>query len=81
MKDKIFQWFPEEILTTALGFDDAIIGIEESSMRVIYSNSKCIKILMDNMGMCEEDAVEYFYYNVHQAYYGEKTPIWNKDDL
>jgi chorismate mutase len=81
MRDKIEAWFPKNMITTAAGFDDAIIGIEESSMRVIYSSSKCIDILMKNMGMCEEDAVEYFYDNVQQTYYGNKNPIWSKDDL
>jgi hypothetical protein len=34
----------EEILI-ADGFNDAIIGIEESTLRLIYSISKCINIL------------------------------------
>jgi len=29
--------------------------------------------------MTEEDALEYFYYNVSGAYVGEKTPIWCDD--
>ena len=81
MRDKIEAWFPKKIITTATGFDDAIIGIEESSMRVIYSSSKCIDILMKNMGLCEEDAVEYFYDNIQRTYYGNNNPIWSKDDL
>ena len=81
MIDKIEAWFPKKIITKAVGFDDAIIGIEESSMRVIYSSSKCIDILMKNMGMCEEDAVEYFYDNIQRTYYGNNNPIWSKDDL
>ena len=81
MRDKIEAWFPKKIITTAVGFDDAIIGIEESSMRVIYSSSKCIDILMKNMGMCEEDAVEYFYDNIQRTYFGNNNPIWSKDDL
>jgi hypothetical protein len=31
--------------------------------------------------MSEEDAVEYFNFNVRCAYVGEKTPIWCIDDL
>jgi hypothetical protein len=50
-------------------------------MRVIYSSSKCIDILMKNLGMCEEDAVEYFYDNIQRTYYGNNNPIWSKDDL
>jgi hypothetical protein len=30
--------------------------------------------------MSEEEAMEYFEYNVSNAYVGEKTPIWCYDD-
>jgi hypothetical protein len=29
--------------------------------------------------MSEEDAVEYFFFNVAEAYVGERTPIWCED--
>jgi len=79
MLDKIIEWFPEDEILKADGFDDAIIGIDEFSMRLIYSVSKCIEILCRDMS--EEDAVEYFDYNVKGSYVGEKTPIWCLDDL
>jgi len=79
MLDKIIEWFPEDEILKADGFDDAIIGIDEFSMRLIYSVSKCIEILSRDMS--EEDAVEYFDYNVKGSYVGEKTPIWCLDDL
>ena len=75
----ILEWFPEDSILKADGFDEAIIGIDESSMRLIYSVSKCIEILSRDMD--EEEALDYFYYNVHGAYVGEQTPIWCKDDL
>lgn len=74
MINKILEYYPDENFLKADGFDDAIIGIEEKSMRLIYSVTKCIEILMKDMS--EEDALDYFYYNVSGAYYGEKTPIW-----
>jgi hypothetical protein len=40
----------------------------------VYSVSKCLEILMEDMD--EEDAIEFFSYNVSEAYVGEKTPIW-----
>jgi hypothetical protein len=79
MLDKILEWFPEEEILKADGFDDAIIGIDDSTMRLIYSVSRCIDILKKDMD--EEEAVEYFNYNVKCAYMGEKTPIWCVDDL
>lgn len=74
--DSIFELIDdsdEEVLS-ADGFDDAIIGIDLNEYRLIYSVSKCIKILCEDMSY--EDAVEYFEFNVSGAYVGEHTPIW-----
>jgi hypothetical protein len=79
MLDKILEWFPEDELLIADGFDNAIIGIDDNSMRLIYSVSKCIDILCEDMD--EEEAVEYFDFNVRGSYVGEKTPIWCTDNL
>ena len=80
MIDRIMEWFPEEEIVLADGFDKAIIGVSNNDMRVIYSKSLCIDILM-SQGMDEEEALEYFEYNVSGAYVGEKTPIWCLDDI
>ena len=79
MLDKILQWFPEDEILIGDGFDDAIIGIDDSTMKFIYSVSKCIEILKKDMD--EEEAVEYFHFNVKGAYMGDKTPIWCSDDF
>ena len=79
MLDKILEWFPEDQILKADGFDEAILGIEEGSMRLIYSKSKCIEILCRDMS--EEDAMEHFDFNVAGSYVGEQTPIWCLDDL
>lgn len=79
MIDKILEWFPEEELLKIDGFDDAIIGIDEFSMRLIYSNSKIIEILKEEMS--EEDAVEHFEYNIKGSWIGQKTPIFCIDNL
>jgi hypothetical protein len=79
MLDKILEWFPEEDILKADGFDEAIIGIETNEMRLIYSVSKCIQILCRDMD--EEEAVEFFDFNVRGSYVGDKTPIWCVDDL
>lgn len=74
----IEQYYDEEILK-ADGFDDAIIGIEENEMRLIYSVFKCLKILEQEM--TEEDAMEYFTFNVIGSYVGVKTPFWCWDNF
>ena len=57
---------------TADGFDGAMIGV--SGEKVVYSTDKCIEILKSEHGMSEEEAIEYFDFNVQGAYVGEKTP-------
>ena len=49
-------------------------------MRLIYSKSLCINILI-SQGMTEEEALEYFEFNVSSAWLGDMTPIWCLDDL
>ena len=36
----------------------------------------CIDVLMKRDGMNEEDAIDYFYFNVVGAYVGEYTPVF-----
>lgn len=57
------------------GFDSAIIGTTTKDLAV-YSISKIIEILIERDGMDEEEAVDYFYYNIDGAYMGEETPIF-----
>jgi hypothetical protein len=77
MIDSIIERYPNESFLKADGFDEALIGVDNKSMRLVYSVSKCIEILCRDMN--EEDAIEYFDYNVSGAYMGEKTPIWCDD--
>ncbi len=78
MLDSILEYYEEENFLKADGFDQAVIGVEEETMRLIYSVKKCVEILKEDM--LEEDAIEYFNYNVLRSYYaGEKTPIWCHD--
>ena len=77
---EIFDNYEDESFLIADGFDDAIIGVEESSMRLIYSVKRCIEILMSE-DMTYEDAIEHFNYNVSGGYVGEKTPIWCQDNF
>jgi len=78
MLDLIVEKYPEEEILKADGFDEAILGVEESSMRLIYSTKECINILI-NEGLSEEDSLDHFYYNVQGSWVGDKTPIWCND--
>jgi hypothetical protein len=79
MVNKIIEQYEEETFLKADGFDEAIIGVNEADMRLIYSVKKCIEVLCRDMN--EEDAREYFEFNVRGSYVGEKTPIWCSDDF
>lgn len=73
--EMILENYPEETFLIADGFDEAVIGFEERSGRLIYSSKKCLEILVEE-GMSHEDALEHFEYNVTGSYVGEKTPIF-----
>lgn len=80
MLQAIIENHPDDEFLIADGFDDCVIGFEETSGRLIYSTIECIRTLQRE-GMSEEDALEHFYYNVQGAYVGELTPIWCNDLL
>ena len=79
MIDKILEWYPYEELERLDGFDEAIIGVADDSMRLIYSIKSCVEVLMKDMD--EEDALEHFNLHIRRAYVGDRTPIWCIDDL
>jgi len=78
LQDIIENYYEYDFLI-ADGFNDAIIGVDEKSMRLIYSVRKCLEILQEYLD--EEDAIEYFEYNVSGAWMGDKTPIWCYDNF
>ena len=66
-----------EGLLFADGFDEAIIGVAERigmEPVVAYDTNKIIEIL--SREMTEDEAVEYFEFNILGAYMGERTPIY-----
>ncbi len=81
MLEGIVENFPYEDILKADGFDNAVIGIDIATMRLIYSKLKCIEVLMLDDDMNYEDALEYLEYNTFNAYVGEQTPIWCDDTI
>lgn len=73
IRENILEQYPDEEFLFADGFDDAIIGVS-SNFIIVYSVNTCIEILKNEMS--EEDAIEYFNFNIECAYVGEKTPIY-----
>jgi len=79
MIEDILEAYPDDVFLKANGFDNAIIGVDENTMRLIYSESKCIEVLQAEHGMNLIDAIEHFDFNVKGSYVGEGTPIWCAD--
>lgn len=73
--EKLHEMYPELELFKADGFDDAIIGIEPLSGKVIYDIDLMVSVLMGE-GLTSEEAIEYLDFNVLNAYVGEMTPIY-----
>lgn len=80
-RQDILDAYPDQDFLFADGFDDAILGVDESSGRLIYSVKRCIGCLVrDGVGTeFLDEAVEYFDFNTRGAYVGGLTPIWCDD--
>ena len=73
--DDILEQYPDEEFVILDGLDSAVVGIDAGEYRLIYSVQLIIKKLMKG-GMSEDDAQEWFAYNILGAYMGPKTPIY-----
>ncbi|AXH71248.1 hypothetical protein BSP36_203 [Bacillus phage BSP36] len=66
----------------ANGFDEALIGVvtiagpQGAYDTALYDRGRCIRILIERDGMTEEDAEEYFEFNIANSYVGEGTPAY-----
>ena len=69
-----------EGILVADGHDHAILGLVEVGDNVVvaYSEGKIIEGLV-NDGMTEDEAVEYYEFNIKGAYMGPTTPIYVED--
>ena len=80
MLDQILDSYFEEEFVTADGLDDAVIGVDQEAMRLIYSVKKIIEIFVEQ-GMTEDEAHEFFQFNTVRGgeYMGAQSPIWCND--
>lgn len=69
-----------EALLLSKEYDEALIGwVKEeydSPIIALYGADIVIEILQDVEGMTEEDAIEWYEYNIAGAYVGEGTPAF-----
>lgn len=75
----LLQVYGEKTLEKIDGFDNAIIGIEVETNRLIYSVKKCIKILIKQMPT--EEAIDHFYMVVYTKNAESNKVIFCEDYL
>ncbi len=69
----------DENILYADGLEDAFMGIihsKGSQPKACYDYYKCIDLFKNRDGMSHEEAVEFFDFNVGDAYMGEYTPAF-----
>jgi hypothetical protein len=70
---QILELYPDDTFVIADGFDDAIIGVDDNNLKIVYDIDEVINILIRD-GMEVDEAIEYYEYNIAGAYVGENTP-------
>ena len=55
-------------------YEQAIIGQDDASLRIVYSANKIVEILSEEM--TPEEAEEFYEYNILGAYMGDMPPIY-----
>ncbi len=65
----------DELIGKQEGFDEAVMGFDYHSMRLIYSVEKLIEILMSQNNWNFDTASDYAYFNIIGTR-GENEPIW-----
>ena len=71
----------EELNSLALyptGFEDAIAGIiyKRDKYLFVMDSNRIVEILKEDEDMSHEEAVEYYDFNIKQAYLGVFTPLY-----
>ena len=74
-RDEVEELYEGAILLE--GFDDCIVGVTEefgNGIRILYSRDKILENLKEEM--TEEEANEFYYYNIVGGYFGERNPLF-----
>ena len=72
---QILELYPDDTFVIADGFDDAIIGVDDNNLKIVYDIDEVINILIIN-GMDVDEAIEHYEYNIAGSYVGENTPLF-----
>ena len=72
---QILELYPDDTFVIVDGFDDAIIGVDDNNLKIVYDIDEVINILMREE-MTVDEAIEYYEYNIAGSYVGENTPLF-----
>lgn len=80
LEDILDSYFEVQFIV-AEGFNDAVIGVDDYEMRLVYSADKSISILMEEQKWDYLEAAEYFYTHIVDKYKGNKQPLFINDNF
>lgn len=82
-REVLDRWADEQEVAVLLadGLDEALLGLvqqkgAQAEYVACYDRKKVIEILMKRDGMTEEEAEEFFGFNIGDAYVGPGTPCF-----
>jgi hypothetical protein len=78
LKDILLNFNDSEFLIID-GFDDAVIGVDEYSISLIYSIKKSLQILMVKENFSYNEALDYFIFNIQPIGFDDQKIIWCYD--
>lgn len=70
--EKVIEQYPDETFIVIDGHNNAIVGVS-NDMRLVYCEETIINNLMFEMS--EEEAIEFYEYNIAGAYIADNQPI------
>ena len=79
IRENLNDMFEGLLFLSEREFDAAILGVAERigmSPIVAYDTAKIIDILCERDGMEDDEASEFFEFNIAGAYVGDRTPIF-----
>lgn len=59
-------------------YDKCIVAVTYHGDKVVYDTDLVLKCLMEEEGMSDEEALDWFEYNMVGSYLGDGTPIFIK---
>lgn len=65
LKDILYN-YPDQPFVILEGLDDAVIGVDQSLERLVYSIGDIIELYIEQ-GMTQEEAIDYFEYTTARA--------------